>query len=350
MLLRALALPGPAGIAHVNDFNVGVADLADYNITGQNGGGNALAVTVASGVAIQNETSAVKDANLFLTTQMLTDDIILRFKVGKATSATSTWWSNNMIRSNSTMSEYVSSNFAINALYLERWLNGSPANTYKSLATSAANLALGSVLELSAIGNKYAVVYETSAGVRSEPVTPYTDSPVTRATGPGNRWVGFRISQNGSTTTRSASNDRWEAYDLAIWPVHSGLTKSGTLTYGTANAWQPVTGWTVRAGYPHTTLTSNACVMRGDGTIQVTVNRAWSATGTSDCRVLKNGVVQWTSTSASGSAVAATSTDIDVVAGDAISVEFRRTSTGTIATGSYIQCTPVAYAPSATVV
>ena len=340
MLVRSLSSPA-IGRFHVNDFSS--TDLSHYSITGQNGGGNALGVGVVSGMLQQTESgSPVKDANIFLTTEMMTDDIVMRFKVGKATSTSGTWWSNNMIRSTSTMSEYVSSNFAASALYLERWLNGGPANTYKSLTTTAANLALGSVIELSAVGSSYYVVYETSAGVRSQPVTTYVDTGNTRATGPGNRWCGFRVSQNGSSTTRSAYNDKWEVYDLDIWPVHSGLTKSGTLAYSTLNAWQPVTGWTVRTGYPHTTLTNNAIIMRGRGTITVTVNRAWSATEVSQCRVLKNGDVQWTSTSVSGSAVLATSTGFDVEEGDAITVEFLSTSTGTIATGSYVQCTPTA--------
>lgn len=336
----------PPGQVYVNPFDSAALD-PPFKQEGTDGvgGGALLAVQVTGGVLRPNATT-VRDWNGFWRNPMTTWDQIARFTLGNNQSA-GAWFSNLMIRAwdganDGGQVDYCYLNFRNNQIYLGHFTNSVGPTDW---ASGGGNLASGDVIELSAVGTKYAAIYETAAGVRTQPVTPYTDAGATlpyTANGPtAHKHCGLRIGYNGGDSPWCS---KVEFYDAPLWPVHMGLTKSGTQAYSTAGTWIAPTSWAVRTGYPHTVTSGNCGVqMLGRGTVTATVNRATSTSLTGQTRILKNGAVQETSGSAAGTAVAWTSQPVTVEAGDVISFEIMFTAAGTISAATYLQVQPTAY-------
>jgi hypothetical protein len=274
---------------------------------------------------------------------MVSDDMCIRYKIGRTTNV-SQWFNSILMKATDSKSSYLACHFRDSGLYLQRNLEGSFVD-WRGLNTAAASMTtVGTIVEFSCINNYYSIVFELPNGTRSEPVAPYLDSGNTYGSGPTKRRVGIRLARNSGATYPGTPCQQLEVYDISVWPIHSASNNTSTQSYGTANNWSAVPCNAIRTGYPQTQIAGAGWSARGEGTIKVRTRVVWSTSGTAQTRVLKNGTPVWTSGATTGTTIDNLSTDIYVVAGDIISMEASRTTTGTINTGCYIMGEPVASA------
>lgn len=142
-------------------------------------------------------------------------------------------------------------------------------------------------------------------------------------------------------TATSTSQAHVPDVTAAVTLVRQQMDKSGNFT--TAGA-QKVTGWTSDATYA-ATITSNALVLQGSGTVNITLSAAWSASFTTgQIRIYRNGAqIATSATVGNGGTVTsgtATVTANGVAATHGDTFEVYKTGNLAINSGTYLDVNP----------
>lgn len=110
-----------------------------------------------------------------------------------------------------------------------------------------------------------------------------------------------------------------------------GMDKSGSTQLLAGSTWTTITGWTARSGFPATVIESDGLVMGGSGIVTASgsMHTGTSSAGDFGIRVYKNAsMVEEFFQTASGQTISGTTASFEVAAGDVLTLQGYRDSSG----------------------